>query len=99
MQGQRPVSPKGIGHQFAGIKRRNSGDADPYEMAKRMAPNRWEHDFILVIFSRNNVENHLKFKKTILARNIAEDFFWVLVWNLIWNLTWKQVPKRSYLNS
>lgn len=39
MQGQRPVSPKGIGHQFAGIKRRNSGDADPYEMAKRMAPN------------------------------------------------------------
>ena len=44
--GQRPVSPKGIGHQFAGIKRRNSGDADPYEMAKRMAPNRWEHDFI-----------------------------------------------------
>jgi len=38
MQGQRPTSPK---HQFAGIKRRNSGELDPYEMAKRMNQNRF----------------------------------------------------------
>ena len=42
MQGQRPTSPKFPGHQFAGLKRRNSNEREEnaWELAKRMAPNK-----------------------------------------------------------
>ena len=47
MQGQRSPTPKIPGHQFAGLKRRNSneGNENAWDMAKRMAHNKYV-DFI-----------------------------------------------------